>query len=163
MRYDFRLVSAYAHIKRCLELSDRDIVSALEDRRSAKALLDQLAKVSRPGDGAPKLLLVFAKLAGPDVDWIDGGLRVEMSADFRPQEVCVTVRDSGIGIDPGDLPRIWDRLYRGDKSRSQRGIGLGLSLVKAFVEAHGGTAAVESQPGEGSAFTVSLPRKNSAA
>lgn len=71
----------FAHIKRCLELSERDIASALEDRRVAKALLEQLAKVSRPGDGGPKLLLLFAKLAGSDVNWIDGALRVEMAAD----------------------------------------------------------------------------------
>jgi signal transduction histidine kinase len=110
-----------------------------------------------------RLQLILSNLLDNALKYTPDGGRVELSADFMPQEVRVTVRDSGIGIDPGDLPRIWDRLYRGDKSRSQRGIGLGLSLVKAFVEAHGGTAAVESQPGEGSAFTVSLPRKNSAA
>src|ERR1700753_333232 len=71
-------MSIYAHIKRCLELSDKDITSAIADRRLAKALLDQLAKVSKPGDGAPKLLLVFAKIAAAQVDWIDGELRVEL-------------------------------------------------------------------------------------
>ena len=74
-------MSIYAHIKRCLELSERDIVSAVADRRTAKALLDQLAKVSRPGDGAPKLLLVFARLASSEVEWIEGALRVEMVGD----------------------------------------------------------------------------------
>ena len=68
-------MSTYAHIKRCLELSDRDIASAVAERGTTKALLDQLAKVSRPGDGAPKLLLVFAKIASSEVDWIDGALR----------------------------------------------------------------------------------------
>ena len=75
----------------------------------------------------------------------------------------ITVRDTGIGIDSDDLPRIWDRLYRADKSRSQRGLGLGLSLVKAFVDAHGGAATVSSQPGQGSLFTVTFPRKKPAA
>jgi len=56
------------------------------------------------------------------------------------------------------LPRIWDRLYRGDTSRADRGLGLGLSLVKAVVEAHGGSVAVTSEPGRGSIFTVSLPQ-----
>jgi hypothetical protein len=74
-------MNVFAHIKRCLELSDRDVASAVADRRMAKALLDQLAKVSRPGDGAPKLLLVFAKMASSEVDWIDGALRVEMVGD----------------------------------------------------------------------------------
>jgi K+-sensing histidine kinase KdpD len=55
-----------------------------------------------------------------------------------------------------DLPKIWERLYRGDKSRSQRGLGLRLSLVKAFVEAHGGRVEVRSEPGVFSEFTLHL-------
>ena len=66
------------------------------------------------------------------------------------------VRDTGAGIPADELPRIWDRLFRGDASRTERGLGLGLSLVKAIVEAHGGTVGV-SEPGRGSTFTVSLP------
>ncbi len=90
-------MSAYAHIKRCLELADRDIASAVADRRMAKALLDQLAKVSRPGDGAPKLLLVFARLAGAEVDWIDGALRVEMVGDVDVTVVEV-LSELGLGM-----------------------------------------------------------------
>jgi signal transduction histidine kinase len=67
------------------------------------------------------------------------------------------VRDTGPGIAPLDRPRIFDRLYRGDRSRSERGLGLGLSLVKAIVEAHKGRVTVESAPGPGSTFTVRLP------
>jgi signal transduction histidine kinase len=72
--------------------------------------------------------------------------------------VTVRVRDTGMGIPPDEQPRIWERLYRGDKSRSQRGLGLGLSLVKAIVEAHHGEVSVQSQPGEGSEFMVALPQ-----
>ena len=60
------------------------------------------------------------------------------------------------------MPRIWDRLYRGDKSRSERGLGLGLSLVKAIVEAHGGRVAVTSTPGTGSRFDLTLPSASAA-
>lgn len=90
-------MSIYAHIKRCLELSDRDVASALADRRMAKALLDQLANVSRPGDGAPKLLLVFARLAGGEIDWIDGALRVEMVGDADVTVVEV-LSELGLGM-----------------------------------------------------------------
>ena len=67
------------------------------------------------------------------------------------------VRDTGSGIPGDELPRIFDRLFRGDTSRAERGLGLGLSLVKAVVEAHGGTVSAESEPGRGSVFTVRLP------
>jgi signal transduction histidine kinase len=79
----------------------------------------------------------------------------------RRETVVVTIQDNGMGIPANELPRIWDRLYRGDKSRSQRGLGLGLSLVKAVVEAHGGKVNVASSAGDrmsqGSVFTVELP------
>ena len=64
-------------------------------------------------------------------------------------------------ISPHDLPRIWERLYRGDQSRAERGLGLGLSLVKAIVLAHGGTVDVTTQPGVGSTFTIRLLRLRS--
>jgi signal transduction histidine kinase len=106
-----------------------------------------------------RLQLLLSNLVDNALKYTPNGGRVEIAADFAPAEVRITVRDTGIGIDPDDLPRIWDRLYRADKSRSQRGLGLGLSLVKAFVEAHGGVATVTSQSGQGSVFTVTLPSK----
>lgn len=69
----------------------------------------------------------------------------------------VRFRDTGCGIPADETPRIWARLYRGDKSRSQRGLGLGLSLVKAVVEAHQGQVFVTSKVGDGSEFAVTLP------
>lgn len=107
-----------------------------------------------------RLQLLLSNLLDNALKYTPNGGRVEIGASFEEKEVRITVRDTGIGIDPADLPRIWDRLYRGDKSRSQRGIGLGLSLVKAFVEAHGGTATAQGAPGGGSLFTITLPRKN---
>jgi signal transduction histidine kinase len=109
-----------------------------------------------------RLQLLLSNLLDNALKYTPQGGRVEIASEFLANEVRITVRDTGIGIDTDDLPRIWDRLYRADKSRSQRGLGLGLSLVKAFVEAHGGTATVTSQPGQGSIFTVTFPRKKSA-
>jgi signal transduction histidine kinase len=82
---------------------------------------------------------------------------VEIGASREGTDAILTVTDTGVGIPADELPHIWDRLYRGDKSRSTRGLGLGLSLVKAIVEAHGGQVEVQSTPGAGSRFTLRLP------
>ena len=68
-----------------------------------------------------------------------------------------------MGIPIEEQEKIWARLYRGDKSRSQRGLGLGLSLVKAVVEAHGGKVTVSSQANAGATFTMKLPKDVSVA
>jgi signal transduction histidine kinase len=74
------------------------------------------------------------------------------------QHTTVVVKDNGAGIPAEEIPKIWDRLHRGDKSRSEPGLGLGLSLVRAIVHAHKGHIDVQSQLGAGSTFTVSLPK-----
>jgi len=82
---------------------------------------------------------------------------VVISVVARKNLVDIIVKDNGIGISENDLPHIFDRFYRGDKSRSQTGIGLGLSQVKAFVEFLKGNICVTSTPNKGSIFTVSMP------
>ncbi len=82
-------------------------------------------------------------------------MRIEVSSDATQATVRVT--DDGEGIPPDAMPRIWDRLYRAEPSRSKPGLGLGLSLVKAIIEAHGGSVAVESTLGKGSTFTLKIP------
>jgi len=74
--------------------------------------------------------------------------------------VVIEVADTGIGVAPEHLQHIWDRLYRADGTGPERGLGLGLSLVKAVVEAHGGRAEVSSAPGKGTTLTLVLPRAN---
>jgi signal transduction histidine kinase len=105
-----------------------------------------------------RLQLLLSNLLDNALKYTPNGGRVEIGAVFQPAAVRITVRDNGIGIAPEDLPRIWERLYRGDKSRSLRGQGLGLSLVRAFVEAHGGTVTAEGVPEGGTVFTVVLPQ-----
>jgi signal transduction histidine kinase len=86
-----------------------------------------------------------------------GQVTVAVRRNGTGDRAVVEVRDTGPGIEAAELPRIWERLYRGDTSRAERGLGLGLSLVKAIVEAHGGTVAAASEPGHGATFSVSLP------
>ena len=100
---------------------------------------------------------VFANLLDNAIKYTPAGGRVGISVRAEPGEAIVTFRDNGIGIPVEEQAKIWTRLYRGDKSRSQRGLGLGLSLVKAIVEAHGGTVTVSGKVNEGSDFMVRLP------
>ncbi len=72
-------------------------------------------------------------------------------------EIAFVVRDNGLGITGDDLPRIWDRLYRSDRSRATRGLGLSLSFVQAIVKAYGGRVECESEPGSGATFRAFLP------
>ena len=83
--------------------------------------------------------------------------RVTLAVQAEAGAAVVTVTDSGPGIPVGEREAIFRRLYRVDSSRSQRGLGLGLSLVKAIVEAHGGKITVADAQGGGAAFTVRLP------
>jgi signal transduction histidine kinase len=76
------------------------------------------------------------------------------------RDVVITFKDTGIGISPSDLPRIFERFYRCDQSRSQPGIGLGLSLARAIARAHGGDIEVTSHLNQGSTFTITLPTPN---
>jgi len=87
-----------------------------------------------------------------------GGL-VIVAAEFIPNTgvVELAVRDTGVGIAPEDLPRIFDRFYRGDSTRSPGGTGLGLSIVKQLVEGQRGSVAVESELGEGTSISFRLP------
>ncbi len=128
---------------------------AQEKNITVTAMIDPAGEVTADRN---RLQLLLSNLLDNAVKYTPEGGKVEIGASFDPDAVRITVKDSGIGIDPQDLPRIWERLYRGDKSRSQRGLGLGLSMVKAFVEAHEGTVTAQSEAGGGSLFTVTLPR-----
>jgi signal transduction histidine kinase len=86
-----------------------------------------------------------------------GGL-VKVSVSENEAKVVVSVKDTGCGISPSDLPRIFERFYRCDQSRSQAGIGLGLSLARAIARAHGGEITATSTPNQGSTFTATLPK-----
>jgi signal transduction histidine kinase len=106
---------------------------------------------------AVRMRQVFANLLDNALKYTQPGGRVGVTCHRDSDRVIVEFADSGMGISADEQQRIWTRLYRGDKSRSQRGLGLGLSLVKAIVEAHGGGVSVHSDLDRGSTFTVDLP------
>ena len=104
-----------------------------------------------------RLRQALANLVDNAIKYTPSGGSVDVEASQDAAAVSISVRDTGAGIAEHEVPRIWDRLYRGDQSRTTRGLGLGLSLVRASVEAQGGTVSVNSQPGRGSTFTITLP------
>jgi len=101
---------------------------------------------------------VFANLLDNAIKYTPANGTVAITIEDAGDRAITHFRDTGIGIPAGEQDKIWARLYRGDKSRSERGLGLGLSLVKAVVEAHHGQVAVTSQPEAGSDFAVTLPK-----
>ena len=109
---------------------------------------------------ANRIRQVLANLLDNAVKYTPPEGRVDVEIFRKEYEIVITVRDTGIGIPPEELPKVWDRLYRGDKGRSERGLGLGLSLVKAIVEAHKGHVDVSSVPGGGYSFYIYRPEKH---
>jgi two-component system, OmpR family, sensor kinase len=94
------------------------------------------------------------------------GGSIDLALAEQDDAVTLTVRDTGIGIAPGDLPHIFERFWRADPARSRTGerpgVGLGLAITKWIAEAHGGSITVQSRPGRGTTFVVRLPRSRPA-
>lgn len=146
-----------------------------------KAIIQSALETSRPGIMASKHSLSVSDV--PDDVWIDGdhtrlsqvlsnllnnaakytpeGGRISVAFDSTPSFVKISVADNGVGIAPEMLPLVFDMFAQADRTleRSQGGLGIGLTLVRTLVEAHGGSVTAESPGlGKGSMFTVTLPR-----
>jgi len=108
------------------------------------------------GDRA-RLQRVIANLLDNAIKFTPSGGRVMILARSDASWAIITVTDTGVGIDGKDLPRIFNRFFRSEKSRSTPGNGLGLSLARSLARAHGGDITAKSSLGKGSVFCVSLP------
>jgi signal transduction histidine kinase len=133
-----------------------ELYEGVAEAKHVAVTLDTGADVTVSG-ARDRLRRVFANLLDNAIKYTPDGGAVTIAVARDGDAAVVTVRDTGAGIPAEHLPRIWERLYRADASRSERGLGLGLSLVKAYVSAHGGTVDAVSEPGRGSTFTVRLP------
>lgn len=133
-----------------------EVYQFVADEKRIAIAVELEAQPEAWGDSS-RLRQVIGNLLDNAVKYSPPGGRVQVTVARHGDRAILRVRDNGAGIPPAEQPKIWARLYRGDKSRSQRGLGLGLSLVKAVVEAHGGVVEVSSQVGQGAEFTVSLP------
>ncbi|MGB4599707.1 MAG: ATP-binding protein [Trichlorobacter sp.] len=105
-----------------------------------------------------RLEQVLLNLLDNAIKYTPAGGSVTIGAEQRGRQIAITVSDTGVGIPPKDLSRIFERFYRVDEARSreQGGTGLGLAIVKHIVQLHGGEVRVDSEPGKGSSFTVLL-------
>jgi signal transduction histidine kinase len=108
---------------------------------------------------APRIGRVLNNLLGNAIRHTPAGGEVHISASREGGHILVDVTDTGEGINPEDLPFVFDRFYRGEKSRNRDtgGSGLGLAIARGIVRAHGGEIRVESQPGTGTTFHITLP------
>ncbi|MGK2945857.1 MAG: sensor histidine kinase [Desulfuromonadales bacterium] len=104
-----------------------------------------------------RLQRAFANLLDNAFKFTPRGGRISISLHQEGDQALLSVVDSGPGISAESLPRIYDRFFRGEQSRTTAGSGLGLSLVKAIIQVHGGQIDVASLPDQGTRFTISLP------
>jgi signal transduction histidine kinase len=133
-----------------------DLYREVAEEKAIELRLD-LASAAEVEADAVRLGQVVNNLLDNALKYTPPGGHVTLSARLGPSSAELTVSDDGPGVPQAEREAIFRRLYRGDASRSQQGLGLGLSLAKAVVESHGGTVSVGDAPGGGARFTVSLP------
>lgn len=126
------------------------------DEKQIQILMDTTAESYAFVD-ENRIIQAIANVIDNAVKYTSEGGLVAIAVAADESEVCITVTDSGIGIPQDEIHRIWERLYRCDHSRSQKGMGLGLSLVKAYIQSHHGTIEVNSQLNQGTTFKIHIP------
>lgn len=158
--------------EKALQITDCELPSLIEDavllledfatRRQISIHLDLPASLSAVQGDARMLSHVFINLLSNAIKYNQDNGDIYISARNEGRWVRVEVRDTGIGIAEADLPRVFERFFRVKRRTDEKveGTGLGLAIVKAVVQKHGGEVYVASKPGEGSTFSLTLPRSH---
>jgi signal transduction histidine kinase len=146
-----------------------DLISDTLERFSAQAVRQGVTLEGSAASGvdavrmdAQRIGRVLSNLVGNSLRHTSEGGRITLTAERQNDSLFVSVKDTGEGIRPEDLPRVFDRFYRGEKSRNREtgGSGLGLAIAKGIIEAHGGSIGVESQVGVGTTVWFKVPDAN---
>lgn len=159
-QHNFSLVKEPINIVDILE----EVRKLLSNKAEAKGIQLEFERLSNEvwmeGDRA-RLIQVFMNLISNAISYTANGGTVTVSVEEKEKNISVSVADTGIGIETGEIPRIFERFYRVDKARSRNsgGTGLGLAIVKHLVELHKGVIKVDSEVGKGTIFTVLLHKR----
>ncbi|HRE08179.1 MAG TPA: HAMP domain-containing sensor histidine kinase, partial [Opitutaceae bacterium] len=134
-----------------------DLYREVAEEKRMVITVEQPAEPVETSADAIRLGQAVNNLVDNALKYTPEGGRVTLSVRRESSGVELVVSDTGPGVPVAEREAVFRRLYRGDTSRSQRGLGLGLSLVKAIVEAHGGTVTIADAPGGGARFVLRLP------
>jgi signal transduction histidine kinase len=142
------------------------VESAVEQNRAAAERRGVIVSLHLPDapirirHDPPRVGQVVANLVANAIKFTGRGGSVSVDVAATPEGAWIEVTDTGVGIDPAELPHIFERFYRGSRANEARGSGsgLGLAIVRSIVDMHGGTVEVESRVGQGTRFVVTLPR-----
>jgi signal transduction histidine kinase len=132
------------------------LVQPLADQRKVQ-IYYEVPPLECVGD-AERIGQVITNLLTNAINYNKENGEVRISGQSQNGSAIITVSDTGPGIPPEDLPHIFKRFYRAEKSRTTGRTGLGLSISKAIIDAHGGALEVASAPGKGTTFTIRLPK-----
>jgi two-component system phosphate regulon sensor histidine kinase PhoR len=143
-------------VRQILQAVVTDLAPAMDAKRQ-RVIVDVPEATCRVSADPAKLHDVLRNLVENAVNYSPDGAEIRLAATRTDSACAITVSDSGPGLPPADLTRVFERFFRVDKSRSRPGTGLGLAIVKHLVELHGGTVVAANRPDGGAVFTVTLP------
>lgn len=160
-KYESENVALNKELFDIAELSKRLIQNFETDYLNKGIEIEFIGTEEKVSADKDKLSQVILNLLSNALKYTPAGGRVSVSVKGSKELTQITVKDNGHGISEEDLPYIFERFYRADKSRNRMtgGRGIGLTISKAIIEAHGGTIEVKSKLGQGTEFIVALPKK----